>query len=172
MERSYSAQYYGLSGLAAYQAPVVEMGRFCIDPEVKDPDIIRVAWGAMTRFVDDNKIKLMFGCASFDGVDAAAYGHVFALLQHRHLAPDAYSPHEKAGEIHRFCDHAVEGEYDRRQALRQMPPLLRTYLAMGGWVSDHAVVDRHMNTLHVFVGLEVEAIPMTRKHLLRALAPA
>ncbi len=40
-----------------------------------------------------------------------------------------------------------------------MPPLLRTYLMMGGWVSDHAVVDRQMNTLHVFTGLEIGAIP-------------
>ena len=37
----------------------------------------------------------------------------------------------------------------------RMPPLLRTYLLMGGWVSDHAVVDRHMDTLHVFTGLEI-----------------
>jgi putative hemolysin len=51
----------------------------------------------------------------------------------------------------------------------RMPPLLRTYLMMGGWVSDHAVVDRQMNTLHVFTGLEIGAIPAARKRLLRAL---
>ncbi len=51
-----------------------------------------------------------------------------------------------------------------------MPPLLRTYLLMGGWVSDHAVVDSHMNTLHVFTGLEINAIPPARKRLLRATA--
>jgi hypothetical protein len=49
-----------------------------------------------------------------------------------------------------------------------MPPLLRTYLMMGGWVSDHAVVDDHMNTLHVFTGVEIGAIPPVRKRLLRA----
>jgi putative hemolysin len=51
-----------------------------------------------------------------------------------------------------------------------MPPLLRSYLAMGGWVSDHAVIDREMGTMHVFTGLEVRAIPAARKRLLRALA--
>ena len=40
---------------------------------------------------------------------------------------------------------------------------------MGGWVSDHAVVDRQMGTLHVFTGLEIGAIPESRKRLLRAL---
>jgi L-ornithine Nalpha-acyltransferase len=52
-----------------------------------------------------------------------------------------------------------------------MPPLLRSYLAMGGWVSDHAVVDRDLNTLHVFTGLEIRAIPEARaRRLLRAVA--
>ena len=61
------------------------------------------------------------------------------------------------------------GENDRSTAMRAMPPLLRTYLLMGGRVSDHAVVDREMETLHVFTGLEIGAIPEARKRLLRAL---
>jgi putative hemolysin len=51
-----------------------------------------------------------------------------------------------------------------------MPPLLRSYLAMGGWVSDHAVLDKALNTLHVFTGLEVSTIPPARARRLRALA--
>ena len=51
-----------------------------------------------------------------------------------------------------------------------MPPLLRSYPAMGGWVSDHAVVDRDLNTLHVFTGLEIAAIPPARVKALRAVA--
>ena len=41
---------------------------------------------------------------------------------------------------------------------------------MGGWVSDHAVVDEKMNTLHVFTGVEIGAIPAARKRLLRAVS--
>jgi len=59
---------------------------------------------------------------------------------------------------------------DMTRALRRMPPLLRSYLMMGGWVSDHAVVDVQMNTLHVFTGIEIRSIPATRKRLLRALS--
>jgi hypothetical protein len=51
----------------------------------------------------------------------------------------------------------------------QMPPLLRTYLLMGGWVSNHAVVDHQWNTMPVFTGVEIDAIPNTRKRLLRAV---
>jgi len=47
---------------------------------------------------------------------------------------------------------------------------LRTYLGMGGWVSDHAVIDRDLGTLHVFTGVEVAAIPDRRKRALRAMS--
>jgi hypothetical protein len=40
---------------------------------------------------------------------------------------------------------------------------------MGGWVSDHAVVDRQLNTMHVFTGVEIGMIPGARKRLLRAV---
>ena len=52
----------------------------------------------------------------------------------------------------------------------KMPPLLKTYLMMGGWVSDHAVVDPDLNTMHVFTGVEIKSIPPARKKLLRAVA--
>ena len=52
----------------------------------------------------------------------------------------------------------------------QIPPLLRSYLTLGGWVSDHAVIDRDLDTLHVFTALEIAAIPPARARLLRALA--
>ena len=55
-------------------------------------------------------------------------------------------------------------------ALKAMPPLLRSYLTMGGWVSDHAVVDRELDTLNVFTGLEIATIPEARARSIRASA--
>ncbi|MBA86059.1 GNAT family N-acetyltransferase [Thalassobius sp. S69A] len=167
--RSYSAQFYELSALAHFPGPMVEMGRFCIDPEIKDPDILRVAWGALTRYVDENQIEMLFGCSSFHGTDAAEYLDAFAVLKQRHLAPRRWLPRVKAPQVFKFAQK-LRREPDAKQAMLRMPPLLRTYLLMGGWVSDHAVVDRHMNTLHVFTGLEINAIPPARKRLLRGVA--
>lgn len=45
ISRSYSAQYYELSGLASFEGKMVEMGRFCVHPDCHDPDVLRVAWG-------------------------------------------------------------------------------------------------------------------------------
>ncbi|MGR3368151.1 MAG: GNAT family N-acetyltransferase [Sagittula sp.] len=167
--RSYAAQYYDLSRLEAFDGAMVEMGRFCVDPEVHDPDVLRLAWGAMTAYVDGQGVELLFGCASFAGTDAHVYSDAFAMLKARHLAPARWLPRVKAGDVYPFAQR-LRRKPDARKGLLRMPPLLRTYLLMGGWVSDHAVVDRQMNTLHVFTGVEIALIPAARKRLLRAVA--
>ncbi len=169
ISKSYSAQFYDLSALMGFPGPMVELGRFCIAPEWKDPDILRIAWGALTSYVDQNGVALLFGCASFDGTDESAYSDAFAMLRDRHLGPKRWLPRVKAPKVFKFADR-LRGKADVKKALKHMPPLLRTYLMMGGWVSDHAVIDSHMKTLHVFTGVEVAAIPDARKKLLRAVA--
>lgn len=170
IEGSYSAQFYELSRLRRFAGPMAELGRFCLHPDVHDPDVLRVAWGAMTRYVDENAIEMLFGCSSFKGTDAACYRDAFAMLKERHLAPRRWLPRVKTVPVFRYAQALRREKPDLRRAMLAMPPLLRSYLMMGGWVSDHAVVDRQMNTLHVFTGVEISAIPATRKRLLRALA--
>ncbi|MFY0309272.1 GNAT family N-acetyltransferase [Leisingera sp. D0M16] len=169
LERSYAAQFYDLQGLQGFAGRMVELGRFCIHPDWHDPDILRIAWGAITAFVDGGGVQMLFGCSSFAGTSAEAYLDAFALLKHRHLAPDHWRPKVKAPDVFRFAAR-LRRKPDAKRAMLAMPPLLRSYLMMGGWVSDHAVIDPHMNTLHVFTGLEIGAIPAARKRLLRAVA--
>ena len=168
LQESYAAQYYGLGALESFEGPMLELGRFCVAPGQRDPDILRVAWAALTDYVDREGVRMLFGCSSFAGVETAAYLDAFAMLRARHLGPKRWLPSVKAPDVFRFAAR-LRRKPDAKKAMLRMPPLLRTYLLMGGWVSDHAVVDRQMNTLHVFTGLEIAAIPDSRKRLLRAL---
>jgi len=167
--QSYAAQFYELSALEGFEGPMAEMGRFCVHPSHRDPDILRLAWGAMTRIVDNEGIEMLFGCSSFRGTETRGYRDAFAMLAERYLAPRRWLPRVKAPDIVRFA-RVARDKPDARRALLTMPPLLRTYLIMGGWVSDHAVIDHDLNTLHVFTGLEIKAIPPGRVRILRGMA--
>lgn len=162
--QSYGAQFYDLSRLSDVARPILEVGRFCVDPTTPSPDILRVAWAELARLVEAHNVALLFGCSSFSGIDPAAFTDTFSLLKHRHLAPEAVAPMVKSDGIVPFSELGLP---DMKKAQNRMPPLLRTYLAMGGWVSDHAVIDRDMNTLHVFTGVEVDKISPARKRFLR-----
>ena len=162
---SYAAQFYDLSRLGAWPGRMLEIGRFCLAPGRRDPEILRVAWAMLTRLVDETGVEMMFGCSSFAGTDPAAHLAGLAALRAHFLAPPRWAPGEKAPELFRFAR-----EVTVPPRMRAVPPLLRSYLAMGGWVSDHAVIDRDLGTLHVFTGLEVAAVPAARARALRAAA--
>lgn len=168
IETSYAAQFYNLKRLLAYPDPMLEIGRFCVEQGANDPDILRICWALLTRFVDLFGIGLMFGCTSFSGTDMAPYRSGFTLLKHRHLAPLCWMPQVRAPEVIPYAIDLANEKPDLKQANACLPPLLRSYLAMRGWVSDHAVVDRQLGTLHVFTGVEIAAIPAARKRFLRA----
>lgn len=159
---SYAAKYYDLMSLRDYPKPMIEIGRFCARPGLRDPDAIRSAWAAVARFAREGRVGMLFGCSSFQGVDAKAHEDAFALLKDKHLGPIRWLPRVKAPNVFRFGAKPRRTVLDVKRALRRMPPLLRSYLRMGGWVSDHAVIDMDLNTLHVFTGVEVGAVPASR----------
>lgn len=161
---SYSGRRYDLSAFEGLTGPFVEIGRFCIAPDVVDVDIVRLVWGAVTQIVDQSGATLLLGCVSFAGTDHNLYSAGFDLLASRFQGPFVVG--RKSAEIVPFN----RGQASHNQGLAQLPPLLRSYLSMGGWVSDHAVIDRNMNTIHVFCGVEVAKIPTARVKSLRKLA--
>ena len=58
--RGYSAQFFDLSPLTVFDRPVLELGRFAVDPLQgnlrENSDVFRLAWGVVTQL----KIKTMF----------------------------------------------------------------------------------------------------------------
>ena len=169
LAQGYAARFYDVAPLAGYALPIAEMGRFCLAPGGVHPDVLRLAWGAMTRLVDAGQAGLMVGCSSFRGADWRVHRAGLALLAAGHVGPAEHLPGRRAAEVVDYP--ALAGPVaDRRAALAALPPLLRSYLAMGGWVGDHAVVDRQLDTLHVFTCVEVAKVPPARAASLRAVA--
>ncbi|MGB7262364.1 MAG: GNAT family N-acyltransferase [Albidovulum sp.] len=170
LDATYSAQFYGLSALESHPGPMAELGRFCLAPGCHDPDILRAAWGAIAAIVAEERVDILFGCTSFPGIATTDHAHAFALLAEKHLGPDKWRPEAKAQHVYPYARELRGLKHDPRLALKAMPPLLRTYLAMGGWVSDHAVIDHDLGTTHVFTGLEVRDVPARRAQSLSRLA--
>ncbi|PZX17551.1 putative hemolysin [Palleronia aestuarii] len=166
LQETYCAEYYDLDPLLGRRGAVIEVGRLCVAPSGAAADILRVVWAALARIVERERAGLLIGCASFAGTDPDRHRAAFDLLGRHHLGPDEIRPQGSARSI-RF---ATDAPVAARQGLAALPPLLRSYLAMGGWVGGHAVIDDAMDTIHVFTALDVAAIPKTRRRALLSLA--
>ncbi len=159
---SYTAQCYDMDGFSNIDAPLVELGRFCALGAAGDPDLMRMAWGVLTAVVTKAQAGHIFGCSSFPGTDPAAYGAALAQLAARHQGPVALRPRPKGQHVP--LRDVPDG------GTTPLPPLLRSYLAMGGWVGDHLVIDHDLARMHVFTCLPIAAVPPARARALRALA--
>lgn len=167
VEESYTAQFYDLTPFSKVACPMLELGRFCLSPEEHDPDILRLAWAGLAAIVDQQGVGFLFGCSSFDGADPQRHGPALAALRGR-IGPDAIRPGIRSRE--RVSLAGLAAPMNAQLGMMAMPPLLRSYLGIGGWVSDHAVIDRDLDTLHVFTALEIASIPPARARALRAIA--
>jgi L-ornithine Nalpha-acyltransferase len=159
---SYTGQFYDLSPLSRSSGPCLELGRLCQDTTRVDPAALRVAWAALTQLADAQGVAILIGCSSFAGADMHRHAPALATLKAHHLGPAALRPLRKSPLAFDLPGSDIFPG--------PLPPLLRSYLSLGGWVSDHAVCDPLLDTVHVFTGLCVADIPDLRKQRLRALA--
>ena len=95
----YAATFYGLNRIAALGGAVLEMGRLCCGPDRHDPQILRLAWGALTQIVDQHEAHLVLGCANFPGTDPSPSRDAFRQLAARHVAPARVLPDVNAQDV-------------------------------------------------------------------------
>lgn len=164
----YTSAFYDLSSLARHHpGPMLEIGRVCMLPGPPVPDALRLMWGALAAIVLQAGAGVMFGCASFPGTDVARHAKGLAALR-RYVGPADRRPEVTAADHVALAD--LPEVEDVGAAMAEVPALLRSYLGMGGWVSSGAVVDHDLNTIHVFVAVEVDRIPPSRARVLHKLA--
>lgn len=159
---SYGAQFYDLTAFAAQPGAKAEVGRLCLHPLARDPEILRLTWAALARLSLGQGVQHLFGCASFAGADPGRHAGALAWLGHTATGPLALRP------VPRWPAMVPLGGPAPDPA--GVPPLLRFYLNLGGWVADHAMLDPDLDTLHVFCALNLATIAGPRARVLRALA--
>lgn len=128
VRRSLAVRFCDPEGLARFEAPLVEIGRFCVEAGMRDPDVQRVAWSALRDHLDRPGIEVLFGGSGVAGARWEPFRDVFALLLAGH--PDA--PRARGGVGKAVPRPLPKGAArpDVRAALRRMPPLLRTWFGI------------------------------------------
>jgi putative hemolysin len=158
----YTEQEYDIDPLFAANpdATFLELGRSCILPQYRTKRTMELLWHGTWTHALENKVDIMFGCASFAGTDPEATADALNWLgQNAVLDSDedcaAVAPnHVKL--MDRFAD-----SHDRlsmRRAMAGMPPLIKGYLRLGARVGSQAVIDHQFSTTDILVVLKVHQI--------------
>jgi len=153
----YTADEYDIALLVGHEGEILELGRSCVDAAYRQRPTMQLLWNGIAAYVFHHDITLMFGCASLPGTDPDALATPLSYLHHCHLAPSALRPRalsERYVNMHRLPIGAI----DPGQVLPALPPLIKGYLRLGGFVGDGAVIDEQFNTTDVCILVKTDLI--------------
>jgi putative hemolysin len=153
----YSAREFDLSAIEAQLGEILELGRSCVDLSARNRPTMQLLWRGIATYVFQHDIALMFGCASLHGTDPDALAAPLSYLCHNRLAP----PELRARALpNRYVEmrRLAEGAYDAARALADVPPLIKGYLRLGGFVGDGAVIDHQFNTTDVCIIVRTDLV--------------
>ena len=166
----YSAQEFDLSPLMVNPGELVELGRSCVDPAYRSRGVLQLLWRGLAAYVHAYDIHLMFGCASFPGTAPDAIAPQLAYLYHYHLAPKPLRPRALDAQ-YVAMDRLPRSGVDVQAAISALPPLIKGYLRVGGFVGDGAVVDHQFNTTDVCVVVRTDQLTAKYERHYRTAGP-
>jgi len=153
----YSASEYEVSKITAYSGTVMELGRSCVHANYRTKMTMQMLWRGLATYVFTYGVDLMFGCASLPGTDPDALALPLSYLYHNHLAPEPFRPRALPA-LFTEMNRIPADEINPKRALVSLPPLVKGYLRLGGWIGDGAVVDHQFNTTDVCVIVKTDQI--------------
>ncbi|RRH76592.1 GNAT family N-acetyltransferase [Falsigemmobacter faecalis] len=161
MGRYYSEGEYDLSPLKSSGRRLVELGRSCVHRDYRGGSAMLQLWNGLAEYVLERDIEVMFGVASFHGTDPQGLQQSLSWLHHMHLAPPdlrVTALPEGRQDMNLLPPEALE----RRAALAEMPPLIKAYLRLGGFVGEGAFIDHAFNTIDIC--LIIDTARMSERH--------
>jgi len=158
----YSSDEYEIGKLAGYPGEILELGRSCVDPTYRNGATMQLLWRGIAEYVFFYDISILFGCASLPGTDPEELRMPLAYLYHHHLAPPALRA-RALPERYVPMDVLPPEEVSIAKGRQGLPPLIKGYLRLGGFVGDGAVVDPEFGTTDVCVVVKTDWV--TDKYL-------
>ena len=160
----YSEDEYDLSPLRRSGRKLMELGRSCLHPDYRGGAGLYHMWSALARYVQQHGVEILFGVASFHGTAPQDLARPLSLLHHRHLAPAHLRVRAKPPG-HQPMDLIPEDQLDRAAAMKQVPPLIKAYLRLGGFVGEGAFIDRDFNTTDVCLVVDTKSMNQSQKNI-------
>jgi len=152
----YSAGEFDIGRILEYPGEILELGRACVAAPYRGRGI-NLLFRGIAGYVARYNIELMFGCASLPGTDPSALALPLSYLYYYYLAPPALravATQERYIEMRRIASQDI----DPASALFEMPPLLKAYLRLGGFIGDGAVIDEQFRTTDVCIIVKTDMI--------------
>lgn len=140
----YTEQEFDISNLKKHfsNSNMLELGRSCVHIDYRSGIILKLLWQGISNYINNYKIKILFGCASFHGTDPKKFRNEFNLLRKNFCLNDDFNVKSlQKNPIH------FQTLQDEKMVFKNLPPLIKGYLRAGGMMSKDYFIDKEFNTI-------------------------
>jgi len=167
----YTAGEYDIDKIVAMDGEILELGRSCVERDHRNRPTMQIMWRGITFYAHHYDVQMMFGCASLPGTDIETLAQPLSYLHHFHMAPEMYRPRALASRYismdlmpaDAIDKRATLFGLDKRATVSGLPPLIKGYLRLGGFIGDGAVIDEQFNTTDICVLVKTDLV--TEKYI-------
>lgn len=155
--RFYTDSEFDISLIKQYDGEILEVGRSCVHPDFRNRAVMQLLWRGIGAYVAKLNIGLMFGCASFNGTSPLEHAIALSYLHHYHLAPQEICPRALPN---RYVEMNLlpKAEINVKEAFSSLPPLIKGYLRLSGYIGAGAVIDYDYNTTDVSIVVKTDLV--------------
>ena len=146
----YSEKEFDLAQIKKLDGELMELGRSCARKDFRDRALIPIMWEAIAEQVRAHNVRYLFGCGSLYTTDSAEVSAMFAVLKHKHYAPEAYRvfPVDDC-KFTALVDNPPIA--DEQSLFQKLPSLIKGYLRIGALVCGPPALDREFGTADFFL---------------------
>ena len=119
---------------------------------------MNLLWKAIAEYIKLYDIKVLLGCASFQGTNVQKLSKELSYLKSNFSLPDEISVKSLVNS-----NYPVYNKSDLRTFVK-LPPLIKGYLRVGGRVSDSFFIDYDFNTIDLCVVVQTDNIDKKYKN--------
>ena len=151
----YTEKEFNVDDIKVMDGEIMELGRSCVHADYRSRAVMQLLWRGIGAYVTHYDIKLLFGCASLNGIDPEANHMGLSFLHHAHQTPAPLTP--KSNDTYIFKPLPL-AEVDAKAALRQLPALVKGYLRMNGSFGEGVYIDHECHCVDVAVVVQTELL--------------
>ena len=154
----YSEREFDLSNLKRIfsSQSILELGRSCVHSDYRSGLILKLLWKGIAQYINLYEIKILIGCASFNGINVNKILAELIYLKMNHSLPSKLKI--KSTQINDTLFLDKKNNFCSQDIFNKLPPLIKGYLRLGGMVSSDYYIDYRFNTIDVCVLILTENI--------------
>ncbi|MEM7816654.1 MAG: GNAT family N-acyltransferase, partial [Candidatus Aenigmatarchaeota archaeon] len=133
---------------------ILEVSRFCLNSNYKKYILVSFMWKMLLKYIENYKIRYIFGCVSIEDYDPLKIGKFLYFFQENYFSSSKFRVYPNFLNRYDYVKSLVR--INKEKIYKILPPLLRIYLKTGAVVCGEPAFDNYFDVVDFFMLLDTK----------------